>query len=56
MDQPQSLRRANGLRVSRWLEGTTLIDRECLFAASGRQNRPDPAGRLHALVGPPAFW
>ncbi len=44
---------SNGLRVSRRLEGTRLIDRESTFIASDCQKRPDPAGRLHALVGPP---
>jgi hypothetical protein len=28
-----------------------MIDREYLFNGSGCQNRPDPAGRLHARVG-----
>src|SRR6266498_2788260 len=41
----------NGLRVSRRLEGITLIDRQGIIIASRYQNRPDPAGRLHTLVG-----
>ena len=40
----------NGLRISRRLEGIASIERESIFTPSGRQNRPDPAGRLHALV------
>ncbi len=44
----------NALRVSHRLEEITMIDRENYFTASRCQNRPDTAGRLHALVSPPS--
>lgn len=39
-------------KLSRGLEGITSIEQEDDVAASGCQNRPDPTGRLHTLVGP----
>lgn len=33
---------------------TAFIDQYSVFSASGCENRPDPAGRLRTLVGPPA--
>jgi hypothetical protein len=48
-----SLVPAQRLAFSRPLEGITVIDRDHVFAASGRENRPDPAGRLERVVSPP---
>jgi hypothetical protein len=42
---------AYALRVSRRLEGIILIDREGVFAASGYQKRPAPAGQLTRVLG-----
>src|SRR5262245_27201848 len=53
---PLLLVRPTGPRVSRWLECTTMIDREHVSIASRRQIRLGSAGRLHALVGWTRAW